>query len=320
MKLRNLFPLVCGVVIGVAHFPASAQILFQDNFDADSTANWTVNGGPSDEFADFFFDYSTVGIPSAPNSGGTTRGLKMYANHTDGIFGGFSVSPTGQSFSGDYELRFDLWINFNGPAPLGGSGSTQLTGAGIGSTGTTAQWPGAATKDGVWFASTGDGGSAADYRAYSTAAPTSYAAGNAVYAAPGGAINNSDAYYASLGGNTPPAAQTALFPQQTGTSAAGAPAFAWHDVSIVKAGNTITWSIDGLLIATIDTATVTLAGENILFMYSDINATSSTDPNDIFLLFGLIDNVTVMAVPEPSFFALGLLGIAGIYVARRRQK
>ena len=89
---------------------------------------------------------------------------------------------------------------------------------------------------------------------------------------------------------------------------------------LFRSGDTITWSIDGLLIATIDTTTVTLAGENILFMYSDVNATSSTDPNAIHLLFGLVDNVTVMAVPEPSVFALGILGIAGIYVARRRKK
>src|SRR5215211_5426478 len=66
--------------------------LFSENFDVNPTANWTVNGGPSDEEANFFFDYNTIGIPSAPNStGGTTRGLKLQANETSAIFGGFSV-------------------------------------------------------------------------------------------------------------------------------------------------------------------------------------------------------------------------------------
>src|SRR5215211_8136040 len=74
-------------------FPATAFCqLYSENFDVDPTANWTVNGGPSDEEANFFFDYNTIGIPSAPNStGGTTRGLKLQANETSAIFGGFSV-------------------------------------------------------------------------------------------------------------------------------------------------------------------------------------------------------------------------------------
>ena len=45
-----------------------AAPVYTENFDADHTANWTVNKGPAttDEAHDFFFDYSTVGIPSAP--------------------------------------------------------------------------------------------------------------------------------------------------------------------------------------------------------------------------------------------------------------
>src|SRR5688572_29777638 len=45
--------------------------LYSNNFETNTTASWTLNGGPSDEVANFFFDYSTVGIPSAPGSGGT---------------------------------------------------------------------------------------------------------------------------------------------------------------------------------------------------------------------------------------------------------
>ena len=56
-----------------------------------------------DAAADFFFDYSSVGIPAAPNGAGT-RGLKLQANLTNGIFSGMSVSPTGQNFTGDYRL------------------------------------------------------------------------------------------------------------------------------------------------------------------------------------------------------------------------
>ena len=110
-----------------------------------------------------------------------------------------------------------------------------------------------------------------------------------------------------------PAAQLGLYPQQTGVTAIGSAGMEWHQVEINKAGNFITWEIDGLLIATIDTTTVTLAGGNIFFGHSDINATSSTDVNDVNLLFTLIDNVSV--TPEPS--TLALLALGGLLIRRR---
>lgn len=299
----------------------SAQVLFNESFDVNHTANWTVNSGPGNNAANFYFDYSTIGIPSAPHSGGSTLGLKMEANYSGGIFGGISVSPTAQSFTGNYKLSFDMWINFVGPAPGGGSGSTQVTGAGIGTAGITPQWAGG-TQDSLHFGVTGDGGSSVDYRAYSSAVGTGYLPGSGVFAAGTGtspdARNNSVTYYAALGGATPPAAQTALFSQQTGACAAGAPAFAWRNVEISKIGNVVTYSIDGLLIATVDASSVTFGGANILLTQYDINATSSTDANVRSLEFGLIDNVVVTQIPEPATGSLALLGLASLLWVRRR--
>ncbi len=305
-------------------FPSvlGAQILYSENFDADHTANWTANSSPGNHAANFWFDYSTIGIPSAPNSGSTTVGLKLEANYTGGVFGGVSVSPTGQSFAGSYRVTFDLWQNFNGPAPAGGSGSTQVTGAGIGTAGATAQWAGG-VQDSIHFGQTGDGGSGVDYRAYSSAAGTGYLPASGVFAAGSVASpdirNDSTAYYASLGSHTPPAAQTGLFAQQTGTTAAGAPAFAWHSGVIEKNGNSVSYSLDGLLIATVDASTLTLGGENILFNQYDINPASSADANVRDLLFGLFDNIVVTQVPEPASASLALLGVALLAVLRRRK-
>ena len=153
MQLRLTFhTLLALLAIGLAA-DARGQILYSQNFDTDDTANWTVNDGPTDEHADFFFDYSTVGIPSAPNSGGSTLGMRLSSNITDGIFGGFTVSPTGQAFTGDYALKFDMWSNYigafdatdpgagSGGVELGADGSTNLSIAGIMTSGTVSYAP-----------------------------------------------------------------------------------------------------------------------------------------------------------------------------------
>ncbi len=323
MKIRKLFSLSAIASAVILNSTAEAQVVFSDNFELDSTANWTVNTGAatSDHASNFFFDYSTVGIPAAPNSSGTTRGLRLQANQSSGVFSGLSVSPTGQSFAGNYQLTFDMWLSFNGPAPVGGSGSTQLGGGGVGTSGTIAQWPGGA-QDSIWFASTADGNSASDWRAYSPTAATSYTAASGVYAAGTGtspdARNQSNPYYAGFGNVTAPAAQLALYPQQTGNTLTGSAGQAWHEVSILKTGSTVTWTVDGLLLATVNTSDDTAdTGENILLMYSDTNASSSTDPNDVNLLFGLFDNVMV-TVPEPS--SLALVGLGGLALLARRRK
>jgi hypothetical protein len=323
MKVIKLLAACSAAVLGLSS-AASAAVLFAENFQVDPTASWTVNDpGLSDTLADFFYDYSAIGIATAPNGAGT-RGLKMTANNAGGVFSGFSVSPTGQSFAGDYQVKFDLWQNYVGPLGPGGSGTTQLSTFGIATAGDVAFWPGAPVKESVAFGVTLDGGSASDYRAYSSAAPTSYASGNAVYSAPGGATNGGDAYYAGFGGESAPAAQLALFPGQIGATDAGEIAFAWREVLIVVSDGIATWFIDGLEIAQVDLAGLTLGGGNILFGHSDTNASSSTDPNDTLLNITLIDNIRVETldvaeVPEPASGALAGIAALALLGLRRRK-
>jgi hypothetical protein len=322
--------LAAGLALGALNVPATswAVDLFTEDFEVDPTANWTVNlsgVADSDEAANFFFDYKTVGIPLAPNSEpGGTRGLNLQANRdsdSDGLgaFSGFSVSPNGQDFStaGDYKLTFDWWPNFPGPFPAGSSGTSQLSTFGIGTSGTFSNWPGNA--DGIYFAATLDGGSSADYRVYSqervvsyqTPADTGYNPDlldnvgepidhHATYHA--GSRNNTAALYMDNFGNVEaPAAQVALFPQQTGATAAGSVGMEWHEVEIAKIGDLVTWKVDGVLLITLDTTNFVtpVAGGNIMFGQSDINATVSMDPERLNLLFTLIDNVKVSTIDEP---------------------
>ena len=118
----NLFLASLAALLACAS--ASSAAMFSENFDVDPTASWTVNDpGLSDIIADFYYDYSAIGVPAAPG-GVTTRGLKMTANNSGGVFSGFSVSPNGQSFSGNYKVSFDMWQNYVGPLGPGGSGTT----------------------------------------------------------------------------------------------------------------------------------------------------------------------------------------------------
>jgi hypothetical protein len=144
-------------------------------------------------------------------------------------------------------------------------------------------------------------------------APGIYAAG-----AVAGSRNSSNAYYAGLGSVSAPAAQLALYPQQTGTTNVGSAAYEWHEVVIDNDGTSVTWTVDGLLIATVPVGDDTAAtGNNIFFGHSDTNGTSSTDPNDVNLLFTLIDNV--MVVPEPGTLALCMMAALGALALRRRS-
>lgn len=268
--------------------------LFEQDFSSDSTASWTVNNPMlSDILVDFFYDYSLIGVPTAPNGTGT-RGLKMTANNSGGVFSGFSVSPTGENFTGKYQVAFDLWQNYAGPLGAGGSGTAQLSFCGIGTAGNVATWAGSNPIDSISFAVTLDGGSASDYRAYSSAAPTSYPSGNPVYAS--SSLNGSDAYYSGFGGESAPPAQPLIYPGQTGTTDPGEPAFRWRRVLIEVDGTKADWSIDGLLIASVPFDGLTLGGGNILFGHSDTNAGSSSDPNDTLLNVTLIDNILVSRI------------------------
>jgi len=319
-----LLPLIAALVIAAFHFSATAQnVVFYEDWETDHSldntyvTNYSAAGV---HLADLYFDYSTVGIPLSPNStNSSTRALKMCANidpATPG-FGGVSVSPLGFSITENFEMRFDAWLNFNGPLPGGGNGSTQVGGGGYGTAGTTAQVAGVA--DSVFIGGTADGGSSADYRVYSPNRAISYQDGafriegdpnsGFVYAGDGGSRNagvgGATGYYVTnFPAQTVPLAQYTLFPQQTnssgnppnepGSANPGTLAFKWHDVSLKKVANTITYSINDVLIATVDvTDAGTLGGGNILFNHYDINQTVSSDPNRTNLTFTLIDNVRV---------------------------
>ena len=308
------------VLLAVSSFPipALAAELVNDPFDLDTSGNWNiVRTDPGQTPVSFAWDYSALGIPSAPRStGGSTLGLRMAANVSDGSSHALTLSPIGVNIADASKgvlLTFDMWINANGPFPDGGTGSTEFVTAGVGYDGTTVNRPSNLSGSGGWFAVSGEGGAARDFRAAQGAIEQrAYDSGGnpvrpEVYQAffdpnnvPGLEQDNSHpVYVAAFPGASPPTLQQVNYAQQSGALDPGSVGFAWRKVDIVGRGTTVKWYIDGLLIATLDTTIgdpFNITG-NVSIGYAD-PFTSISDNAD--LSFGLVDNVGV--------YALSLLG------------
>jgi hypothetical protein len=218
--------------------------------------------------------------------------VQMKANLALGVVAALSISPTNQTFSGDYRLHFDAWINVNGPLP-GGGGSTEFLTAGIGTSGNRTEWTGGgSTADGFYFSADGDGGVSAastttgDYSGYIGTAWQNAASG--IYAA--GSLDNASTYYITAfpAGLSAPALQQSNYPQQTGALNTGTFGLAWHDVIISRRGNTVNWSVDGISFATISNATFTASNVFVGFWGPFASLSSNNAVN-----FGLVDNVRV---------------------------
>jgi predicted porin len=82
MRLKTIH-LACAAALAAAPAAASASILFSDDFNtAGSAANYTLAQTGQNQVT-WAWDYSTMGIPSAPNTtDGSTLGVKFESNMT----------------------------------------------------------------------------------------------------------------------------------------------------------------------------------------------------------------------------------------------
>jgi hypothetical protein len=177
-----------------------------------------------------------------------------------------------------------MWINYpGGAAGSGASGSTENALFGLNHSGDHVIWDNAsaAPSDGVWFTVTGEGGSAADYRAYvggTNSFPIWLPFESSGLAASG-----------AMDANASSEPFQTYFPTPTYESP-GAPGKHWVQVEVRQsAENVLSWFMNGNLIAQRINQTGFTNG-NIMLGFADLYASLADPVNDSFMLY---DNVRV---------------------------
>ncbi|MCP4593866.1 MAG: hypothetical protein GY842_24290 [bacterium] len=283
MKIRRI---VAQSAIAMAVIPstglgAPGSVLFSS--DMDSGAAWMVNG-TADTAIEFGWDFTSMGIPASP--GGSVTGLRLAANIVSPTGAETVVAtPTDFTVGGLYTVEFDFWVNANGPFPPGGGGATEFIGGGVGYDGGTPD------RNGALLLVDGEGGSSRDWQMYKDTAEQ-FVAGGQYHI---DTNNNSGAdLSAFFPPQMPPVFQQGAYPQQSGQTAAGCGAFAWHNmlITVDSDAGTANFKVDGLSIGTLDAnlgSWVAMSGA-VEVMYTDLFSSVSDNAD---LSFGLIDNFVV---------------------------
>lgn len=296
MNKKSLLTYLCGAGLALPGV-LSAQI-FSDSFDsAASAANWSgplVSNSSSDYDLFWGYDFS-ASIPLSPS--GSAFGLKVSVNNTSGVANTVNLF-TQQSFSGDYTVKFDMYLNY------AGGGTTEQALFGINHSGNNLlRNAGAYTSDGVWFGVTGDGGIGAggsttvDYAIWTGGSEAT------LHKVPD-RFDHQHAFYADP--------ETGLFRDRTNAGSAGK---GWVSVELRYENGTITYLLDDTIVTSGFSDEGFTAGHALLGYMDQFN--SLADPEGS--AFVIYDNFQV--IPEPSTYAMifGLMAGAAILVHRRRK-
>ncbi len=267
-------------------------VIFSDNFNQDSSANWSVlfwsSNNIPDYTIDWAFDYSALAIPPSPGSLGDTLGLRMTVNKTEGTPTGaaaVNLYPNNQTFSGDYALRFNLFIQY------GTTATTEHTLAGINHSGLNTNYMSQSASnsvrgaDGIWVAIESDGSAFREWGAYTSTNANSVPR----------AITNRSAAAVSALVTSPPYA-VAGSPGNLASSGTKS----WADVELSQVGGVVTLSVNQSVIYRF-TNTFGFDSGNIMIGYND--QFDSVGSGDTFAIF---DNVRVVQLGSTTTEITGI--------------
>ncbi len=293
-SLLNSTCFMIAVAIALSASTASAQF-FTDGLD--DLSSWTV--ATQTDATAAIVDYSSLGIPEAPNmvgGSGATTGVRFDANLSAGS--GQAANLIGAITNGNadlalstYEVQFDMWINVGVPIPAGGT-EQGLWGIARTTTNPLGRNNRAADGDGIWGWIAGENG----------------------YGTEDAAFFDGTTELADLGDTQPgeDVPFNAAFTSNFGS--ADAPANSWVTVKIsVNNGEVITSFNDVIFFR--ESGLVTSG--DVMVGYEDPFGSLSGDPTN---QFGIIDNVIIddrVTIPEPT--SLMLLSLGGLAMFARRR-
>jgi len=217
----------------------------------------------------------------------------LTANKWDGTAAVCAVNlyPTNQYFSGDFSLKYDIWINWASPTT-----SSEHTLLGINHSGNVTNRIGISPSDGLFFAMAGDDDSTAStvqdyavFRGGGTGSPVWMRTNNTTFGPAPLLGPNFDNYQPGF---------VNLFPSQTfgafGSTPPGSAGLRWINGEIRQSKNLITWLLNGTIVAQY-TNSFAYTNGNIMLGYNDVFS-SIGDSN----CFVVLDNIRVEPfVPAP---------------------
>ncbi|MEM1450284.1 MAG: hypothetical protein AAF726_21570 [Planctomycetota bacterium] len=242
MRSRSTQTLLAALSTGaLATSAATAQTLITDNFEADSSADYTlVDDGAPDGAQAWAFNYTNLGIPPAPRSGaGETNGVLFTANDTMAVADHWTAFHNTAVTADSYRITVDVWMNF-----VGASGTTEYAHIGAGGDGATFNsvfTP--ISGSGAFLAFTGDGGSSSsDYRWFRDAANTPAGDSDST------TLPNSHPSYLGHGSRNTDQFFMDLFPAPPSTIV-GSPSNIWTtvEVEVDNLNGVISFRFDGVL-------------------------------------------------------------------------
>ena len=281
-------------------------VLWSADFNTDDSANWTVRFGSGNDVPDyryvFSYDYAAAGwipsIPAAPH-GTDTLGLYLTVNKDDATglgAAGINVYPNGKSFSGNYAVRFDMYLMVGNAAS-----TTEYALFGINHSGEKANWfrnstggvPGG-VFDGLFFGVEADGAALGDY---------------VIYSAPTTAGNNPTALTPGVNAST----LTGIFKVPPfGGGLAGAPGNSelsttpcWADVEIRHFNGVVTLIINRTPIMSYTNATAFTSG-NLMLGYCD--AYDSVMSGNSGVVYDNLRVVRLASTSRPNITNIQLVG------------
>ena len=264
----------------------SLGVLYADSFDTDTSADWITrfgaNNGILDAEVNWAFDYSTIGIPAAPNSPLSTLGVFVQVNKLDATLrgsAGINLYPAGRKFSGNYSLRFDMFLNVGTAsttehALVGLNHSSEKTNRVTLSTNTEGHTRGG---DGVFVAIVSDGSNNRDWTSYTFPTETT---------TPTAITNRTSASLASVI-TAPPYA----FPGAVGNGPASAKT--WAEVELNQNNDVVTLKVNNNVIYSFVNTSGFTSGDIMIGMSDQFDSVGTGGTAGNFVIF---DNVRVLTL------------------------